>query len=113
MSNQITNDYDVVCIEDLNMKAMGQCLNLGKSVADNGWGMFSTFLGYKLFDRGKLLSKINKWFPSSKMCHVCGSINENLTLADREWTCDCGKHHDRDWNAAINIKNEGLCIIYA
>lgn len=112
MSNQIANDYDAVCIEDLNMRAMGQRLNLGKSVADNGWGMFTTFLGYKLADRGKQIVKIDKWYPSSKTCHVCGTINNNLTLKDREWTCEgCGTHHDRDWNAAINIKNEGLRLL--
>lgn len=109
LSNQIANDYDIVCIEDLNMKEMGQCLNFGKSVSDNGWGMFTTFLRYKLNGRGKVLTKIDKWFPSSKMCHVCGKINNELTLADREWTCKgCKTHHDRDWNAAINIRNEGL-----
>ena len=113
LSYQITNDCDGVCIEDLNMRTMGQCLNLGKSVADNGWGMFTTFLLYKLFDQGKPLIKIDKWFPSSKMCSECGLINDNLTLADREWICECGSHHDRDWNAAINIKREGINIFCA
>jgi len=113
LSHQITNDYDGVCIEDLNMRAMGQCLNLGKSVADNGWGMFTTFLLYKLFDQGKPLIKIDKWFPSSKMCSECGLINDNLILADREWACECGTHHDRDWNAAINIRREGINIFCA
>lgn len=114
MSNQIANDYDAVCIEDLNMRAMGQCLNLGKSVSDNGWGMFTTFLNYKLSDRGKRIVKIDKWYPSSKACSVCGTINMGLTLKDREWTCEgCGTHHDRDWNAAINIKNEGLRLFIA
>lgn len=112
LSNQIANDYDAVCIENLNMKAMSQCLHLGKSVADNGWGMFTTFIGYKLVDRGKPIVKIDKWYPSSKMCNVCGNINNTLTLADREWTCDsCKTHHDRDCNAAINIKNEGIRLI--
>lgn len=114
LSNQIANDYDGVCIEDLNMKAMGQCLHLGKSVADNGWGMFTTFLGYKLADKGKSIVKIDKWYPSSKTCSVCGKINTELTLKDREWTCEgCHTHHDRDWNAAINIKNEGLRLMIA
>lgn len=113
LSNQIANDYDMVCIEDLNMKAMSQCLNLGKSVSDNGWGMFTVFLDYKLADRGKFLSKIDKWFPSSKTCNVCGMVNKELALKDRNWICQCGTHHDRDWNAAINIKNEGLRIIVA
>jgi putative transposase len=112
LSNQIANDYDAVCIENLNMKAMSQCLHLGKSVSDNGWGMFTTFIGYKLVDRGKPIVKIDKWYPSSKMCNVCGTLNDNLTLSDREWTCEgCNTHHDRDWNAAINIKNKGIRLL--
>ena len=111
LSHQITNDYDGVCIEDLNMRVMGQCLNLGKSVADNGWGKFTNFLLYKLSNLGKPLVKIDKWFPSTKMCSNCGLINDNLTMADRAWTCECGKHHDRDWNAAINIRREGIRIL--
>lgn len=112
LSSQMANGYDAVCIEDLNMKAMGQCLNFGKSVADNGWGMFMAFLGYKLADKGKELVKIGRWYPSSKICNVCGAVNNELALKDRKWTCDnCGTHHDRDWNAAINIKNEGLRLL--
>ena len=90
------------------MQAMSQCLNFGKSVSDNGWGMFRTFLQYKLEDQGKQLFVIDKWFPSSKMCNVCGCINKELTLADREWICDCGTKHNRDHNAAINIRNFGI-----
>ena len=107
-SHKLANAYDMVCVEDLNMQAMSQCLNFGKSVADNGWGMFRTFLKYKLEDQGKLLFVIDKWFPSSKMCNVCGCINKELTLADREWVCDCGVAHNRDHNAAINIRNFGI-----
>lgn len=109
LSNQIANDYDGVCIESLNMKAMSQCLHLGKSVHDNGWGMFTTFLKYKLDWQGKPLVKINKWYPSSKTCHHCGYVNDKLTLSDREWVCEgCGEIIDRDWNAAENIRDEGI-----
>lgn len=109
LSNQIANDYDGVCIESLNMRAMSQCLNLGKSVSDNGWGMFTTFLMYKLEWKGKPLIKIDKWYPSSKTCHHCGYVNDKLTLSDREWVCEgCGEIIDRDWNAAENIKDEGI-----
>lgn len=114
LSCQIANDYDAVCIENLNMKAMSQCLKLGKSVMDNGWGLFSSFLDYKLKDRGKPLVKVDKWYPSSKTCSICGRINQSLTLGDRLWTCDgCKTCHDRDVNAAINIKTEGLRLILA
>ena len=108
LSTEIVRNYDIIGIETLNMQAMSQCLNFGKSVSDNGWGMFRTFLQYKLEDQGKQLFVIDKWFPSSKMCNVCGCINKELTLADREWTCDCGVTHDRDLLASKNIKNFGI-----
>lgn len=109
ISRQITNAYDVVCIEDLNMKGMSQALNFGKSVADNGWGMFCSFLAYKLADQGKHLVKIDKRYPSSKTCSVCGYVYQGLQLSDRKWTCsNCNSLHDRDLNASINIKVKGM-----
>ena len=111
LSTQLANDYDYICVEDINMQNMAQSLNLGKSTNDNGFGMFRTILAYKLTDRGKKLIKIDKWFPSSKMCRFCGTINKNLTLADRIWNCECGKTLNRDENAAINIMNVGLSMV--
>ncbi len=111
LSRQITNAYDAIAIEDLNMRGMAQSLTLGKSTNDNGFGILKNFLAYKLAEQGKPLITIDKWFPSSKMCHCCGNINKALTLADRMWTCSCGITHDRDINAAINIKNEGCRIL--
>lgn len=111
LSTQLANDYDYICVEDINMQNMAQSLNLGKSTNDNGFGMFRTILAYKLADKGKELIKIDKWFPSSKMCRFCGTINKNLTLADRIWTCECGKTLNRDENAAINIMNVGLSMV--
>ena len=111
LSRQIANAYDLVCVEDLDMKAMSQVLNFGRTVADNAWGMFLRFLDYKLLELGKQLVKIGKWFASSKTCHVCGYINEELTLSTRKWECKaCHTIHDRDKNAALNIKHEGLRI---
>ena len=109
-SRQITNAYDIVCIEDLDMSAMRRALKFGKSVSDNGWGMFTRFLEYKLHDAGKWLIKIDKWYPSSQVCHCCGHQNSEVkNLSIREWICpECGVIHDRDVNAAINIKYEGL-----
>lgn len=109
-SRKIANKYDCVCIEDLNMQGMSQCLNFGKSVSDNGWGMFTTFLAYKLTEQGKKLIKVGKFFPSSQTCNVCGSINQiTKDLSVREWACpNCNTHHNRDINAAINIKNQGI-----
>ena len=112
LSRQLVDSFDVVCIEDLNMKAMSQCLNLGKSVCDNSWGMFTTFLNYKIEEAGKYLVKIDKWFPSSKTCSSCGHVKETLELSERLWTCvECGVIHDRDHNAALNIRAEGIRIL--
>ena len=114
-SRQIANAYDCVCIENLDMKAMSQSLNFGKSVTDDGWGMFVTFLKYKLEETGKRLVKVNKFFASSQICNVCGYKNtatKNLSI--RAWDCpECGTHHDRDINAAINIRNEGMRLVLA
>lgn len=107
-STELANRWDYVCVEDINLRGMAGSLNLGKSTQDNGFGMFREMLKYKLSDRGKVLIKIGKWFPSSKMCHVCGAINKELTLKDRIWTCECGVRHDRDLNAAINIRDRGI-----
>ena len=114
-SRQIVNAYDCVCIENLDMKAMSQSLNFGKSVADDGWGMFVTFLKYKLEETGKRLVKVNSFFASSQICNVCGYKNtatKNLSI--RAWDCpECGTHHNRDINAAINIRNEGMRLVLA
>ena len=108
LSRQIANAYTAVAIEDLNMRAMAQCLKLAKSTNDNGFGMLKTFLAYKLAEQGKQLVTIDKWYPSSKQCRYCKTLNAELTLADRIWSCKCcGAELDRDVNAAINIRNEG------
>ena len=114
-SRQIANAYDCVCIEDLDMRAMSQALNFGKSVSDNGWGMFTAFLKYKLEEQGKKLVKIDRFFASSQTCSCCGYKNpETKNLSLRAWDCpECGTHHDRDVNAAINIKNEGMRLVFA
>lgn len=110
-STELAIAWDYVCVEDINLRGMAGSLRLGKSTNDNGFGMFRTLLGYKLAERGKVLVKIDKWFPSSKMCSECGAINSELTLKTREWICECGAHHDRDLNAAINIRTVGLALV--
>ena len=111
-SREIVNQYSFVAIEDLNMKTMAQTLNLGKSIMDNGWGMFTIFLKYKLEDKGGKLIKVDKWYPSSKTCHKCGYINKELTLKDRKWICpNCNDEIDRDYNASLNIRNEGYKML--
>lgn len=111
-SKKLAEAWDAIAIEDLNMKAMSQTLSLGKSTMDNGNGLFRTFLGYKLADRGKPLVRIDKWYPSSKTCSACKRINKELMLNDREWVCIvCGSVHQRDVNAAKNIRAEGIRML--
>lgn len=111
LSTKLSRNYDIVCVEDIDMKNISRSLNLGKSTMDNGFGIFRTRLQQKLESLGKKMVKIDKWFPSSKMCRFCGTVNSGLKLLDREWDCGCGKHLMRDENAAINILNEGLRML--
>lgn len=114
-SRQIAKANDCVCIEDLDMKAMSQSLRFGKSVSDNGWGMFTSFPQYKLEEQDKLLVKVDRFFASSQICSSCGYKNpDTKDLSVRVWDCpECGAHHDRDENAAINIRNEGMRLVTA
>ena len=111
LSTEIANQYDVVCVESLNMRSVAnKGFGNGKATYDNGYGMFLNMLEYKLSDRGKALVKIDKFYPSSQICSCCGN-KKKLTLADRIYRCDCGLTLDRDQNAAINILNEGLRLL--
>lgn len=109
-SKELVTNYDAVVIEDLDMKGMSQALKFGKSVADNGWGMFTSFLQYKLKEQGKQLIKIDKWFPSTKTCSSCGNT-QPMPMDIRIYTCSCGLHLDRDYNSALNIKKEGIRLL--
>lgn len=113
ISTKIANSYDVVCVESLNMKSMSnKGFGNGKSTLDNGYGMFLSMLEYKLLDRNKYFIKIDKWFPSSQICHKCGRLHPEMkNLNIRKMICDCGTTISRDQNAAINILNEGLHIL--
>jgi putative transposase len=110
-STEIANQYDIVCVESLNMRSISnKGFGNGKATLDNGYGMFLSMLEYKLNDRGKYFIKIDKWYPSSQLCSCCGS-RKKLTLQERIYKCNCGLTMDRDLNAAINIKNEGLRLL--
>ena len=106
----LTESFDAVCVEDLNLKGMAGGLHLGKGVHDNGYGLFLSMLEYKLEERGKYLIKADRYFASSKICSVCGNKKEELSLSDRIYYCECGNRMDRDANAAVNIMNEGKRI---
>lgn len=113
ISTKIANSYDVVCVESLNMRSMANHgFGNGKATLDNGYGMFLSMLEYKLSDRNKYLIKVDKWFPSSQICHCCGTIHPEMKdLANRKMVCDCGLTINRDQNAAINILREGLRLL--
>ena len=113
ISTEIANSYDVVCVESLNMRSMANHgFGNGKATLDNGYGMFLSMLEYKLSDRNKYLIKVDKWFPSSQICHCCGMLHPEMkNLAIRKMTCDCGLTISRDQNAAINILKEGLRLL--
>lgn len=112
-SRKIANSWGAVCVEDIDLKAMAQSLNLGKATLDNGFGLFRTALKYKLAEQGKHMIWIDRWYPSSKTCNHCGYINRDLTLKDRIWVCPiCGELIERDTNAGKNIKAEGLREFY-
>lgn len=115
ISTGIANRYDVVCVESLNMRAMAnKGFGNGKATLDNGYGMFLSMLEYKLADRNKYLIKVDKWFPSSQICHCCGSLHPEMKdLRVRTMKCDCGLTMGRDRNAAINILQEGLRTLTA
>lgn len=113
LSCMIAQEYDAVSVEDLDMKAMSQCMHFGKGVMDNGYGMFRDMIFYKLKAQGKELIKISRFFPSSKKCSVCGGIKKELKLSERIYCCECGSELDRDVNAAINIREEGRRILMA
>ena len=109
LSTKLVRENDVIVIENLNLKAMAQCLNLGKSINDLGYGAFVNQLQYKSLWNNKILIEADKWFASSKTCSKCGFVHKNLKLSDRIYECpNCGHTLDRDQNAGINLKNYGL-----
>ena len=85
---------------------------MSKAISQSGWGMFLNFLEYKLEQKGGVLVEIDRFFPSSKLCSNCGHKYQDLQLSEREWTCGaCGTIHNRDENAAKNIRREGIRIL--
>ena len=107
LSREIADRYDIVAVEDIDMKAMSRSLNFGKSVMDNGFGAFRDMLAYKLEGQGKKLIRVDRFYPSSKRCSCCGEVKKELGLGERIYICRCGNRMDRDVNAAINIREEG------
>ena len=123
LSTKLIKENDVIVIESLSLKDMAKFKkwserkdskdksNHGKSVNDLGWCYFVNRLKTKAEEQGKIVIEANKWFASSKTCNICGYVNKDLTISDRSWICPkCGTEHNRDENAAINLKNVALNI---
>lgn len=112
LSTQLANENQVIILETLNIKGMVKNKKLSKAISDAGWYQFITFLKYKLEWQGKHFIQIDRWYASSKLCSKCNEKHVTLTLNERQWVCShCGSVHDRDENAAINIRNYGLQIL--
>lgn len=108
VSLNLVKNYDVICLEDLNVKGMSRNHKLAKSITDVSWGKFVEVLTYKALWNDKEVIHVDRFFPSSKTCNSCGQIKNSLKLNERAWTCKCGLNLDRDLNAAKNILDEGL-----
>src|SRR6266480_62469 len=111
LSTQLIRENQIVCVESLSVKNMVQNHKLAKAISDVGWSEFVRQLEYKAAWYGRTLSKIDKFYPSSKRCFDCGHILDSLPLDIRCWTCpECGVLHDRDINAAKNVLAAGLAV---
>jgi putative transposase len=112
LSRRLINDNQVVCVETLKVKNMVRNPKLSKAISDCGWGEFARQLAYKAEWAGRDLVAIDQWFPSSKRCSCCGHTVKSLPLDVRRWQCpECDTSHDRDTNAAINIKAVGHAVL--
>ncbi|HTX51777.1 MAG TPA: RNA-guided endonuclease TnpB family protein, partial [Candidatus Baltobacteraceae bacterium] len=111
LTTQLVTTYDAFCLEDLSVTGLART-KLAKSVLDAAPGEFRRQLAYKAQWAGKPLLVVDRFFPSSKRCSACGTLKADLTLKERVWTCAaCGTHHERDHNAALNLRDEGLRLL--
>ena len=109
ISNSLIDENQVICMEDLNVKGMVKNHNLAESICEMNFGEFRRMLEYKAKWYNRKIVFVNRFYPSSKTCHNCGYVNKSLTLNDRQWVCpQCGEVIERDYNAALNILDEGL-----
>jgi putative transposase len=107
LSDTLTKRFDVITLEDLNVKGMVKNRKLSRAISDAGFGYLRQMIEYKAKLRNCTVVIANRFYPSSKTCSLCGTIKQNLTLADRQFTCECGFSADRDYNAALNLNKYG------
>lgn len=112
LSRKLVDESQVMIVENLHVKGMVRNRKLSKAISDVGWGMFVNFLAYKLERKQGKLVEIDRFFPSSKKCSYCSHVVDELLLDIRQWDCpSCGTHHDRDGNAALNVRTEGIRML--
>ena len=116
ITSTVTNmdGVNTIAVEDLNVKGMIRCNRFARTVANANMGEILRQFEYKCDEKGINFVKVDRFFASTKICSKCGYVYKGITLNEREWTCpQCGTHHDRDVNAAINIRNKGFETIKA
>jgi putative transposase len=111
LTTRLVRENQTIVIEDLTVRNMVKNHTLARAISDASWTHMRSMLEYKCAWYGRDLVAVDRWFPSSKLCGVCGTIRAKLPLNVREWTCECGATHDRDVNAARNILADGLSVI--
>lgn len=112
VSNYLIDENQIICMENLNVKGMVRNHKLADSIQEMNFGEFRRMLEYKAQWYGRKIVFVDRFYPSSKTCNECGYVNKTLKLSDRVWICpDCGKIIERDYNAALNIRDEGIRMI--
>ncbi len=111
LTTRLVRENQAICIESLNVSGMLKNRKLARSIADASWSEFFRQLAYKAKWYGRQLVAVDRFFPSSKTCSECGVVLKKLPLSERSWTCMCGVKHDRDLNAAKNIRTAGLAVL--
>ena len=111
LTTRLVRENQTIVIEDLAVRNMVRNHSLARAISDAAWSEMRSMLSYKCEWYGRDLVVVDRWYPSSKMCSACGVLRDKMPLNVREWTCRCGAHHDRDVNAALNIRAAGLAVL--
>ncbi|WP_262704273.1 MULTISPECIES: RNA-guided endonuclease InsQ/TnpB family protein [Streptomyces] len=110
LTTRLVRENQTLVIEDLTVRNMLSNGKLSRAISDAAWSQFRSMLEYKAAWYGREVIAVDRWFPSSKLCSVCGTLEKRMPLGVRTWTCDCGAAHDRDVNAAKNLLAAGLAV---